>query len=148
MFRENSRIISLSWESWNSFRFSEKTLRNPYKAFKVGCARYELQEALGITAFTEESENIVRSLKAEIKGLKQALIRLQQDAQAYKKTNEVLTERLNKYEFRLNDQGAVLKMIPTMQKQIAYLKGRIAKKKPKPRGNVEIPTQFPSSQFF
>jgi len=97
-----------------------------------------LQEVLGIRAFTEESENIVKSLKAEIEELKQALIRLQQDAQAYKKTNEVLTERLNEHGARMEDHGAILKMIPTMQKQIAYLKGKIVKKKPKTREKVEI----------
>ena len=104
----------------------------------VKTAFNKLQEVLGISAFTEESENIVKSMEAEIKELKQALIRLQQDAQAYKKTNEVLTERLNEYEARLNDHGAILKMIPTMQKQIAYLKGRIVKKKPKPSEKAEI----------
>ena len=98
----------------------------------------KLQEILGISAFTEESENIVKSMKAEIKELKQALIRLQQDVQAYKKTNEVLTERLNEYESRLNDHGAILKIIPTMQKQIAYLKGKIKKQKPKPREEARI----------
>jgi len=34
-------------------------------------------------------------------------------------------------EARLREHGKVLRKIPTMQKQIAYLKGRIAKKKPK-----------------
>jgi len=70
--------------------------------------------------------------------LKEPVVRLQQDSQAYKKANEVLTERLNEHEARLNNHGAILKMIPTTQKQIAYLKGRIAKKKPKPREKAEI----------
>jgi predicted RNase H-like nuclease (RuvC/YqgF family) len=70
-------------------------------------------------------------MEAEIKELKQTLIRLQQDAQAYKKANEVLTDRLNEYEARLREHGEVLRMIPAMQKQIAYLKGRIDKQKQK-----------------
>ena len=70
-------------------------------------------------------------MEVEIKELKQTVIRLQQDAQTYKKTNEVLTERLNEYEARLREHGEVLSLIPTMQKQIAYLKGRIGKQKPK-----------------
>jgi len=99
----------------------------------VRTAFNKLQEVLGITAFTEESENVVKVMESEIKELKQTVIRLQQDAQAYKKANEVLAERLTEYEARLRDHGEVLKMIPTMQKQIAYLKGIITKKKPKPR---------------
>lgn len=97
----------------------------------VKTAFNRLQEVLGITAFTEESEDIVKSMEVEIKELKQTVVRLQQDGQAYKKANEVLTERLNEYEVRLREHGEVLKMIPTMQKQIAYLKGRIDKQKPK-----------------
>jgi septal ring factor EnvC (AmiA/AmiB activator) len=70
-------------------------------------------------------------MEAEIKELKQTLIRLQQDAQAYKKANEVLTERLNEYEVKLKEHGEVLRKIPTMQKQIAYIKSIIDKQKPK-----------------
>ena len=99
----------------------------------VKTAFSKLQEILGIKAFTEESENIVKAMEAEIKELKGTVVRLQQDVHAYKKTNEVLTERLNEYTARLKEHGEVLKMIPTMRKQIAYLKGRIVKKKPKPR---------------
>lgn len=97
----------------------------------VKTAFNKLQEVLGITALTEESENVVKGMEAEIKELKQTLIRLQQDAQAYKKANEVLTDRLNEYEARLREHGEVLRMIPAMQKQIAYLKGRIDKQKQK-----------------
>lgn len=106
----------------------------------VKTAFNKLQEVLGIRAFTEESENIVKSMEAEIKELKQTVIRLQQDVQAYKKTNEILTERLNEYEVRLKKHGEVLKRIPTMQKQIAYIKGIINKQKPKTREELEIVT--------
>jgi len=78
----------------------------------------------------------MRKVIAELKELKQTI--LQQDAQVYKKANEVLTERLNEYESTLKEHGAILKVIPTMQKQIAYLKGRIAEKKPKTREKLEI----------
>lgn len=106
----------------------------------VKTAFKKLQEVLGIRAFTEESESIVQTMETEIKELKQTVIRLQQDTQAYKKASEVLIERLNEYEARLRDHGEVLKMIPTMQKQIAYLKGRIVKKKPKTEEKLEILT--------
>jgi len=59
------------------------------------------------------------------------LIRVQQDANAYKKESEVLTERVIELEARLKEHGEVLRKIPTMQKQIAYLKGTIKKQKPK-----------------
>jgi len=104
----------------------------------VKTAFNKFQEILGITAFTEESENIVKAMEIEIKELKQALIRVQQDANAYKKESEVLTERVTELEVRLREHGEVLDVIPTMQKQIAYLKGRIVKKKPKPREKLEI----------
>ena len=104
----------------------------------VKTAFNKLQEILGITAFTEESENIVKAMETEIKELKQALIRVQQDANAYKKESEVLTERVTELEANLREHGEVLDIIPTMQKQIAYLKGRIVKKKPKPREKLEI----------
>ena len=72
-------------------------------------------------------------METEIKELKQALTRVQQDANAYKKESEVLAERVTELEARLREHGEVLRMIPTMQKQIAYLRGRIVKKKPKER---------------
>ena len=104
----------------------------------VRTAFNKLQEVLGITAFTEESENIAKAMEAEIKELKQAIIRLQKDGQAYKKANEVLIERLNEYEARLKEHGEVLRKIPTMQKQIAYIKGIISKQKPKTEEKLEI----------
>lgn len=97
----------------------------------VKTALNKLQEILGIRAFTEESENVVEAMETEIKELKQALIRVQQDANAYKKESEVLTERVTELEARLKEHGEVLEVIPTMQKQIAYLKGTIKKQKPK-----------------
>jgi len=100
----------------------------------------KMQGVSGISVFTKEPENMVKNLEAEIKELKQTVVRLQQDSHAYKKTNEVLTERLNEYEARLRDHGEVLRKIPTMQKQIAYLKGIIVKQKPKKREKVEILT--------
>ena len=106
----------------------------------VKTAFNKLQEVLGISAFTEESENIVKSMEAEIKELKQTVIRLQQDANAYKKTTEVLTERLNEYEARLKEHGEILRKIPTLQKQISYIKGIIDKQKPKTREKLEIVT--------
>ncbi len=104
----------------------------------VKTAFNKLQEVLGIRAFAEESENIVQAMETEIKELKQALIRVQQDANAYKKGSEVLTERVTELEARLRKHGELLKTIPTIQKQIAYLKGKIPKKKPKTREKVEI----------
>jgi site-specific recombinase XerD len=106
----------------------------------VKTAFNKMQEVSGISAFTEESESMVKAMESEIKELKQAMVRLQQDGQAYKKANEVLTERLNEYEARLKDHGEVLKMVPTMQRQIAYLKGRIVKKKPRRREEAVILT--------
>ena len=97
----------------------------------VKTAFNKLQEVLGIRAFTEESENVVEAMETEIKELKQALIRVQQDANAYKKESEVLTERVTELEARLKEHGEVLEVIPTMQRQIAYLKGTIKKQKPK-----------------
>ena len=82
--------------------------------------------------------NIVQTMETEIKELKQALIRVQQDANAYKKESEVLTERICELEARLREHGEVLKMVPTMQKQISYLKGRIVKKKPTEKEKAEI----------
>ena len=99
----------------------------------VKTAFKNLQEILGIKTFVEESENIVQAMEIEIKELKQALIRVQQDANAYKKGSEVLTERVNELEARLREHGEVLEVIPTMQRQIAYLKGTIKKQKPKKR---------------
>ena len=104
----------------------------------VKTAFNKLQEALGIKAFTEESANIVQAMENEIKELKQTLVRVQQDANAYKKESEVLAERVTELEARLTEHGDALKVIPTMQKQIAYLKGRIVKKKPKQREKLEI----------
>ena len=106
----------------------------------VKTAFNKLQQVLGISAFTEESENVVKAMETEITELKQALIRVQQDANAYKKESEVLTERITELEARLREHGEVLKMIPTMQKQIACLKGKIVKKKPKERETLEILT--------
>jgi len=103
----------------------------------VKTAFNKLQEVLGIRAFTEESEDIVQAMEIEIKELKQTLIRVQQDANAYKKESEVLTERVTELEARLREHGEVLKMIPTMQKQIAYLKGRIPKQKPRTKEKLE-----------
>jgi len=97
----------------------------------VKTAFKNLQEILGIKTFAEESENIVQAMETEIKELKQALVRVQQDANAYKKESEVLTERVTELEARLRKHGEVLEVIPTMQKQIAYLKGTIKKQKPK-----------------
>lgn len=97
----------------------------------VKTAFKNLQEILGIKTFAEESENIVQAMETEIKELKQALIRVQQDANAYKKGSEVLTERVTELEARLREHGEVLEVIPTMQRQIAYLKGTIKKQKPK-----------------
>jgi len=104
----------------------------------VRTAFSKLQEILGISAFTEESEDIVHTMETEIKELKQALVRVQQDANAYKKESEVLTERVSELEVRLREHGEVLDLVPTMQKQIAYLKGRITKKKRKSREKAEI----------
>jgi len=106
----------------------------------VKTAFNKLQEVSGITTFTEEYENVVRAMETEIKELKQAIIRLQEDAQAYKKANEVLIERLNEYEARLKEHGEVLRKIPTMQRQIAYIKGIINKQKPKTEEKLEILT--------
>ena len=106
----------------------------------VKTAFNKMQEVLGIKTFTEESENIVEAMGTEIKELKQTLIRFQQDANAYKKESEVLAERITELEARLREHGEVLRKIPTMQKQIAYLKGRIVKKKPKTREMLEIVT--------
>jgi len=106
----------------------------------VKTAFNKLQEVLGITALTEESENVIKGMEVEIKELKQTVVRLQQDGQAYKKANEVLTERLNEYEARLKEHGEMLRMIPTMQKQIAYIKGRIVKQKPETREKAGIIT--------
>ena len=66
------------------------------------------------------------------------MIRVQQDANAYKKESEVLTERVTELEARLRQHGEMLDVIPTMRRQIAYLKGRIVKQKPKPREKLEI----------
>lgn len=55
--------------------------------------------------FAEESENIVEAMETEIKELKQALIRVQQDANAYKKESQVLTERVAELESRLRKHG-------------------------------------------
>jgi len=66
------------------------------------------------------------------------LIRVQQDANAYKKESEVLTERVTELEANLRKHGEVLDIIPTMKKQIAYLKGTIKKQKPKEREKLEI----------
>ena len=63
-------------------------------------------------------------METENKELKQALIRVQQDANAYTKGSEVLTERVTELEARLSEHGEILEVIPTMQRQIAYLKGR------------------------
>ena len=104
----------------------------------VKTAFNRLQEVLGISTFTEESENIVQAMEAEIKELKQVLVRVQQDANAYKKESEVLTERVTELEARLREHGEVLDLVPTMQRQIAYLKGRITKKKPKPKEEAKI----------
>lgn len=106
----------------------------------VRTAFSKMQEVSGISAFTEESENIVQTMGTEIKELKQALIRIQQDANAYKKGSEVLTERITELEARLLEHGEVLKMVPTMQRQIAYLKGRIVKRKPEEREILETIT--------
>ena len=106
----------------------------------VKTAFKNLQEILGIRTFAEESENIVQTMETEIKELKQALIRVQQDANAYKKESEVLTERVTELEARLREHGEVLRKIPTIQKQIAYLKGRIEKQKPKTEEKLEIVT--------
>ena len=103
----------------------------------VKSAFTKMQEVSGIRAFTKESENVVQSMEIEIKELKQALIRVQQDATAYKKGSEVLVERVGDLEARLKDHGEVLKMIPTMQKQISYLKGTIPKKTTKKREKLE-----------
>jgi len=97
----------------------------------VKTAFNKLQEVLGIRAFTEESEDIIQAMETEIKELKQALIRVQQDANAYKKESEILTERVTELEVRLKEHGEILEAIPTMQRQIAYLKGTIKKQKPK-----------------
>ena len=43
-------------------------------------------------------------------------------------------------EARLRKHGELLKTIPTIQKQIAYLKGKIVKKKPKETEMLEIVT--------
>ena len=72
-------------------------------------------------------------METEIKDLKQALIRVQQDANAYKKESEVLTERVTELEAKLKEHGEVLEVIPTIKKQIAYLKGTTKKQKPKRR---------------
>jgi len=87
----------------------------------VKTAFNKMQEVLGISAFTEESENIVQAMKTEINELKQALIRVQQDANAYKKESEVLTERVIELEARLKEHGEILRVIPTIQKQISDL---------------------------
>jgi len=70
----------------------------------------------------------------------ETVIKLQQDAHAYKKANEVLTERLNEYAVRLKEQGEVLRKILTIREQIAYFKGRTTKKKIKAREKLEIVT--------
>jgi len=106
----------------------------------VKTAFTKLQEILGIKTFAKESENIVQAMETEIKELKQALVRVQQDANAYKKGNEVLTERVTELEARLRTHGELLKTIPTIQKQIAYLKGKIPKKKQTTREKLEILT--------
>ena len=72
--------------------------------------------------------------------MKQALVRVRQDANAYKKENEVLAERIAELEARLMEHGEILRKIPTMQRQIAYLKGRIKKQKPKTEEKLEIVT--------
>jgi len=104
----------------------------------VRTAFIKLQELLAIKTFSEESQSIVEAMETEIKELKQALIRVQQDASAYKKESEVLTERVTELEARLKEHGEILDVIPTMQKQIAYLKGRIIRKKPKTREEAKI----------
>jgi len=97
----------------------------------VKTAFKNLQEVLGVRNFAQESENIVQTMEAEIKELKLALVRIQQDANAYKKGSEVLVERVAELEAKLGNHSKFLDMIPTMQKQIAYLKGIIPKIKPK-----------------
>ena len=106
----------------------------------VKTAFTKLQEILGIKTFAEESENIVEAMETEIQELKQALIRVQQDANAYKKGSEVLAERVTELEVRLREHGEILKAVPTMRRQIAYLKGKIVKKKPKETEMLEIVT--------
>ena len=64
--------------------------------------------------------------------------RVQQDAKAYKKESEVLAERVMELETGLKEHGEILREIPAMKKQIAYLKGRVTEKKPKARGKAEI----------
>ena len=76
--------------------------------------------------------------ETEIKELKQALIRVQQDANAYKKESEVLAERVTELEARLINHGEILREIPTMKRQIAYLKGTIKKQKPRTTEKAEI----------
>jgi FtsZ-binding cell division protein ZapB len=44
-------------------------------------------------------------MEIEIKELRQALIRFQQNANAYKKENEVWTERITELEARLREHG-------------------------------------------
>jgi len=99
----------------------------------VKTAFTKLHAILGIKAFTEESEDIVQTMEAEITELKQTIVILQKDVHAYRKANDTLTERLNEYEIRLREHGEILREIPTMKKQIAYLKGTIKKPKPKRR---------------
>lgn len=82
----------------------------------------KLQKIVGNKAFTEESEDIVQATEAEIAELtnysypSKGWSRLQESA------NDTLTERLNEYEIRLKEHGEIPREIPTMRKQIAYLK--------------------------
>jgi len=55
-------------------------------------------------------------METEIKELKQALIRVQQDVNAYKKESEVLTERVTELGARLRQHGEMLDVIPTMRR--------------------------------
>ena len=60
----------------------------------VRTAFKKLQEALGIRAFTEESEDIVKTMQGKIKGLENAMIQLEQENQNSKVRIDLLQKEV------------------------------------------------------
>jgi len=88
----------------------------------VKTAFSKLQEVLGISAFTEESEDIVNAMEAKIEGLENAMNQLEQENQNFKTRIDLLQKEVTNLQEDIKGLYLVSGQFPMTMKRILFNK--------------------------
>jgi len=88
----------------------------------VKTAFNKLQEVLGIRAFTEESEDIVKIMEGKIKGLENAMIQLENENQIFKTRTDLLQKEVKNLQDDVKELYLVSSRFPMTARRVLFNK--------------------------